>query len=615
MILESIKNPNDLKKLSKIKYPLLCSEIRETLIKNVLKTGGHLASNLGVVELTLGMHLAFDFPKDKLIFDVGHQCYVHKMLTERFDEISTIRQFGGISGFPKPSESKYDTFIAGHAGTSVSAALGLARSRDLKKENYNVVAFLGDGSLGNGMVYEAMNDAGMSKTKIIVVLNDNEMSIEKNVGGMSEYLSMLRTTKRYLNTKSSLTHALSGMGKFGDSAIKALKKVKNGLKYYAMSNVLFENLGFTYLGIIDGHNIESIVDILNRAKEIDGPVIIHAFTKKGMGYIKAEESPEKFHGVKRTNTVVKRSCIDYSSAAGEILCTLAKKNKNITAITAAMASGCGLLPYKEKFPERFFDVGIAEEHAVTMASGLALGGNVPVVFIYSTFLQRAYDQIIHDVCLSSLHVVFCIDRSGIVGDDGETHQGVFDTSFLSHIPNMTILAPSCFDELSEMLDFAINRFDGPIAIKYPRGEISLKKPLSDFKFGCSEIIAKGKDITIICVGAMKKTAEKVVKILSQNGYEPTFINARTLRPLDKKTILENTDSFLFTIEDNLKNGGFGSYLKENCDFGRYVKIKNYGWDNMFIPHGKPELLYNEYGLDAESIAKDIIKTVKGELKN
>lgn len=615
MFLENISSPKDLKKLNKAQYPYLCGEIREALINNILKTGGHLASNLGVVELTIGLHLAFDFSKDRLIFDVGHQCYVHKMLTGRYKDISTIRQYGGISGFPKPSESIYDAFIAGHAGTSISTALGLARSRDLNGKDFNIVAFLGDGSLGNGMVYEAMNDAGVSKTKIIVVLNDNEMSIEKNVGGMSEYLSMLRTKKGYINTKNSITNVLSNMGKFGNESLKLLKKIKNGFKYSAISNVLFENLGFTYLGIINGHNIESITEALNRAKEIEGPVIIHTFTKKGMGYTEAEESPEKFHGVRRTNTVVTRSAMDYSSAAGNILLNLAEKNEKVVAITAAMAAGCGLLPFKQNYKKRFFDVGIAEEHAVTMAAGMASGGHIPVVCIYSTFLQRAYDQIIHDVCLSSLHVVFCVDHSGIVGDDGETHQGVFDTSYLSHIPNMTVLAPSCYKELEQMLDFAVNKFDGPIAIKYPRGEISLEDTNENFEIGKSHVIKKGSDLTIVSVGNMKKTALKAAKILEEQGLCTTVINARTIHPIDTKTITENTGKYLFTIEDNLINGGFGQSVKAECDFRKYVTVKNYGWDDLFIEHGKSVILYEKHMLDAKSIADDILKTVKGENKN
>ena len=399
MILKNIKSPADLKKLNKNELGVLANEIRKELVDNVLKTGGHLASNLGVVELTLGVHLSFNTPVDKLIFDVGHQCYVHKMLTGRYEMMPYLRTYGGISGFPKPNESEYDTSVAGHAGTSISTALGIARSRDLKNEDYNVIAFLGDGSLGNGMIYEAMNDVGQQQTKIIVILNDNEMSIEKNVGGMSEYLSRLRATKGYLKTKTGLSNVLDKMGKVGGSVKNTLKKVKNGFKYSTISNVLFENLGFTYIGIIDGHNVESVVDALNRAKEIEGPVIIHAFTKKGMGYDEAEQHPEMFHGVGRTNTLIERSSINYSSSVGNILCEIADKNKDVVAITAAMAAGCGLSEFCEKYPERFFDVGIAEEHAVTMAAGLAIGKMVPVVSIYSTFLQRAYDQIIHDVCI------------------------------------------------------------------------------------------------------------------------------------------------------------------------------------------------------------------------
>lgn len=612
MILKDIKSPADLKKLNKNELGVLCDEIRKELVDNVLKTGGHLASNLGVVELTIGAHLSFNAPVDKLIFDVGHQCYVHKMLTGRYEKMSSLRTYGGISGFPKPNESEYDASVAGHAGASVSTALGIARSRDLKNEDYNVVAFLGDGSLGNGMIYEAMNDAGQDQTKIIVILNDNEMSIEKNVGGMSEYLSRLRTTKGYLKTKSGLSNVLDKMGSFGGGVKTALKKVKNGLKYSAISNVLFENLGFTYIGIIDGHNIESVVHALNRAKEIEGPVIIHAFTKKGMGHCDAEQRPDVFHGVKRTNTVIERSSINYSSSVGNILCNIAEENEDVVAITAAMTSGCGLSEFSEKYPERFFDVGIAEEHAVTMAAGLAIGKTVPVVCVYSTFLQRAYDQIIHDVCLSNLHVVFCIDRSGIVGEDGETHQGIFDISYLSHIPNMTVLAPTCYEELNEMLKYAVNEAKGPVAIKYPRGEISLLKTENEFTFGKSSVIKKGKDVTIVAVGNMVKTATKVAEYLEEKNVNATVINALCVKPIDTQTVIENTDKYLFTIEDNVVMGGFGSNLKQKIDFGRYVKIKNYGWDDRFVPHGKCDVLYEKAGLDYKSIAEDILTILKGD---
>ncbi len=612
MILKDIKSPADLKKLNKNELGVLCSEIRKELVDNVLKTGGHLASNLGVVELTIGVHLSFNAPVDKLIFDVGHQCYVHKMLTGRYEKMPSLRRYGGISGFPKPNESEYDTSVAGHAGTSISTALGIARSRDLKNEDYNVVAFLGDGSLGNGMIYEAMNDVGQGQTKVIIILNDNEMSIEKNVGGMSEYLSRLRTTKGYLKTKTGLSNVLDKMGSFGGGVKNTLKKIKNGLKYSAISNVLFENLGFTYIGIIDGHNIDSIVDALNRAKEIEGPVIIHAFTKKGMGHNDAEQHPDVFHGVKRTNTAIERSSINYCSSVGNILCDIAKENKNVVAITAAMTSGCGLSEFSEKYPDRFFDVGIAEEHAVTMAAGLAIGKTVPVVCIYSTFLQRAYDQIIHDVCISNLHVVFCIDRSGIVGEDGETHQGIFDISYLSHIPNMTVLAPTCYEELKEMLKYAVNEAKGPVAIKYPRGEISLCKTEKEFVFGKSSVIKNGKDVTIVAVGNMVETAVNAAKYLEDKNVSATVINALCVKPIDTQIIIENTDKYLFTIEDNVVTGGFGSNLKQSIDFGRYVKIKNYGWNDKFVAHGKCDVLYENDGLDFKNIAEDILKTLKGD---
>jgi len=609
MILENIKSPADLKKLNIDKLGVLSCEIRQELIKNVLKTGGHLASNLGAVELTLGVHYTFNTPKDKLIFDVGHQCYVHKMVTGRYEKLDTLRTFGGLSGFPKPNESEYDTSISGHAGTSISTALGIARSRDLKNEDYDVIAFLGDGSLGNGMVYEAMNDVAQTGTKIIVILNDNEMSIEKNVGGMSEYLSKLRTTKRYIKTKDNLSKFLEKLGGFGRGTKKVLQKIKNAFKYSAISNVFFEELGFTYIGIIDGHNFESIINALNRAKEIEGPVIIHAFTKKGMGYEKAEKEPSLFHGVKGEKSVKKLNS-DYSSKVGDVLCKIAEKNDDVVAITAAMTSGCGLNEFSEKYPKRFFDVGIAEEHAVTMAAGLAIGKTIPVVCIYSTFMQRAYDQIIHDVCISNLHVVFCIDRSGIVGDDGETHHGIFDISYLSHIPNMTVFSPTCEDELEKILDYAVNKMDGPVAIRYPRGEMPLGSRVENFEIGKSCVVKKGNDVTIVAVGNMLETGNKVLGILKENGIDATLINALVVSPCDIKTISENTEKYLFTIEDNVLAGGYGEKVKAQIE--KNVRFKNYGWDSKFVAHGKSDLLYEDSHLDAKSIAEDILKIVKGD---
>lgn len=610
MFLEKIKSPSDLKSLKKSDYPIICNEIRDVLVENVLKTGGHLASNLGVVELSLAYHLVFDCPKDKIVFDVGHQSYVHKLLTGRYEDFSTIRQYGGLSGFPKPNESECDAFVAGHASTSVSAALGIARARDLLGEDYNVCAFIGDGALGGGMVYEALNDAGAKKNKIIVILNDNEMSIEKNVGGMSEYLSKLRTTKNYMHTKDSVNNILSKMGKVGKGMKSAISTVKDAFKYSAMSGVIFENLGFKYLGIIDGHNIDSLIDVFKRAKEIDGPVLIHTFTKKGMGYQHAEDNPERFHGVARKTTIVTKSEIDYSSAVGEILVKKAEQNKKIVALTAAMTSGCGLVKFADKFPDRFFDVGIAEQHMVTMAAGMAKGGLIPFVAVYSTFLQRAYDQLIHDVCIQNLKVIFMIDRAGVVGEDGETHQGVFDLSYLTHIPNMTILAPNCFKELEQMIDYAVNEHNGPVAIRYPKGAISLNDKCEDFVFGKSEVVSDGSDVAIFAVGNMNETAKKVVKILGENNISASHINVRCIKPFDTETIKRYAEksNIIVTIEDNLKNGGFGSFVKSNLSLK--CPVLCFGWGDSFITHGKKSILFEKYNLNENFISESIIKTIK-----
>lgn len=612
MLLKKIKSPSDLKALKTSDYSALCDEIRKTLVDNVLKTGGHLASNLGVVEITLAYHLVFDAPKDKIVFDVGHQSYVHKLLTGRYDKFSTIRQFGGLSGFPKPNESDCDAFVAGHASTSISAALGLARARDLMGENFNVCAFIGDGALGGGMAYEALNDAGASKSKLIVILNDNEMSIEKNVGGMSEYLTKLRTTKKYINTKDNVNNLLSRMGKVGSVTKNVISTAKDAFKYSAISGIIFEDLGFKYMGIIDGHNLESLIDVFNRAKEIDGPVVIHTFTKKGMGYESAENNPEKFHGVSRRAVFDTTDAVDYSFAAGKIIEKEAMENKKIVALTAAMASGCGLSDFSLKFPDRFFDVGIAEQHMVTLAAGMAKGGLIPFVCVYSTFLQRAYDQIIHDVCLQNLKVVFLIDRAGIVGDDGETHQGIFDLSYLTHIPNMTILSPTSQKELEQMIKFAVYEHNGPVAIRYPKGVISLDDNHTDFEFKKAEIIKDGSDVAIFAVGKMNKIAKNASKKLDEKNISSALINVRCIKPFDKEIIeyYANKVKLIVFLEDNLKNGGFASYVLTNLSIK--CPVLNLGWNDEFIPHGKASLLFEKYGLDENSVAEKIIKALEGE---
>ncbi len=604
-ILDTINLPQDLKKLDNEQLNTLCSEIRDFLVEKVMKSGGHLASNLGVTELTVALLKTFNFPKDKVIYDVGHQSYVHKLLTGRKDQFDTLRCIKGLAGFPKTEESRYDSFNTGHASTSISAALGMARARDLKGDKYDVIAVIGDGSMTGGMAFEGLNDAGSSKTKLIIILNDNEMSIEKNVGGLSTYLNKIRTAPRYSKTKHSVHGILSKMGAFGETLENGLKNIKDGIKYAYTSGALFEFLGFTYLGICDGNDISQLCEILNQAKNINGPVLIHVYTKKGLGFADAEDNPEKFHGVSRATMSIKKSDINYSSVFGALLCCNAEKNKNVAAITAAMPSGCGITEFAARFPERFFDVGIAEQHAVTMSAGLAISGITPVVCIYSTFLQRAYDQILHDVCLQNLHVVFAIDRAGIVGEDGETHQGIFDLSFLTHIPNLTVLAPSCYEELKDMLDWAINKYNGPVSIRYPRGNAYFRECTS-FEISKSEFLSEGNDITIVAVGNMINTAMEVNDKLRANGIEADVINLRTVKPFDKEAIFSSLDKtgFLVTIEDNVVAGGAGRFICSN--YSKRLKTLHFGY-NEFIPQGKPEELYELYNMSSTKISDAVIK--------
>ncbi len=600
MLLEKIKTPKDIKDLSKAELGDLCKEIRKFLIDTVMKNGGHLASNLGVVELIVSMHLAFDTPNDKFVFDVGHQSYVHKLLTGRYDTFHTLRQLGGISGFPNPSESEYDSFVSGHASTSVSAALGMARARDIRGEDYNVAALIGDGSLGGGEAFEALNDAGNSGTKLIVILNDNEMSIGKNVGGLSRHLTKLRTSKRYMETKSDLSNFLKKFGKAGDSMISALSTAKEKIKYSSMTGVYFEELGFTYLGPVDGHNLEEVTEILKRAKNLDEPVLVHVLTKKGYGYKDAEIKPEAFHGV--SSSTKKPSGKSYSEAVGEILCKEMSYNKNIAVITAAMSSGCGLKNVEKNYPDRFFDVGIAEQHATTFSAGLSCGGVVPVFCVYSTFLQRAYDQLIHDVCLQNLHCVFLIDRAGVVGNDGATHQGVFDLSYLTHIPNMTVLCPSDISELESMIKYAINDMDSPVAIRYPRGEVSLD--ISEkFEFSKAEVVKDGDSVAIISVGNMKDVAISSAEELEKSHISTAVINLRCVKPFDEEIVRKYVSKckMIVTIEDNVINGGAGSFISRMIP-GNYI---HFGWPDEFVPHGKVSELMKLYHLDKESIVEKI----------
>lgn len=641
-MLDKINGPNDLNKLSFNELDELSAELREFLINHISQTGGHIASNLGVVELTIALHKVFETPKDKMIWDVGHQAYVHKILTGRKNGFAKLRKLEGLAGFPKTSESCHDCFNTGHSSTSISAALGIAKARDIKNEDYSVIAIIGDGALTGGIAFEGLNDAGRSPTNLIVILNDNEMSISKNVGGLSTYFSKIRTEPAYFKVKKDLNFILSKTS-IGKIAARALHRVKGTVKYILTPGIVFEELGFKYLGPIDGHDIRKLVDVLDRAKSINGPVFIHVLTQKGKGYCFAEKNPDEYHGISpfkiETGQVKKPNGISYSAVFGEKLTSLAEYNQDIVAITAAMPSGTGLSKFSNKFPERFFDVGIAEQHAVTFAAGLASNGLKPVIAVYSSFLQRAYDQVLHDVALQNLHVVFGIDRAGVTGEDGETHQGLYDICYLRHIPNMTLLAPSDYDELRAMLDFAINKHSGPIALRYPRGS-GVKNIMEDenntiIELGKGNIVEEGKDITILALGNMLSIAIKIKNRLEKTGISVEIINPRFVKPLDKNMILKSIVKTrrLVTIEDGVVVGGFGSSVIEmvnenllgsqdksrdeslNVENNREVKIKTFGFPDEPIPQGSPESLFVKYKMDEESLFKEIkqfLETIGGQ---
>lgn len=617
-LLENYRDINDIKKMTLEQQRRLALEVRKFLIDKVSKTGGHLASNLGVVELTLSIFNVFNLNKDKLIWDVGHQAYIHKILTGRKDKFDTLRQFGGISGFPKRNESIYDFFETGHSSTSISAALGMARARDLKNENYDVVAVIGDGALTGGMALEALNDVGYRKTKLVIILNDNQMSIAKNVGGVSRYLSKIRMAPRYNRLKEEVESALKKIPNIGNGMAKYLERIKKGIKQMVVPGMFFEDMGIKYLGPIDGHDLEELTEVLSRAKNIKGPVIIHVITKKGKGYEFAEKNPGKFHSLGPfhcdSGEVCFSSCDSYSKAFGEEMVELASKNKNIVAITAAMRDGTGLKSFSEEFPNRFFDVGIAEQHAVTLAAGMAREGLKPVFAVYSTFLQRAYDQILHDVCIQNLPVVFAIDRAGIVGDDGETHQGVFDLSYLTHIPNMTVMSPKSIPELRYMLKWATTQ-NYPIALRYPRGGDSINdsiEPLKDFERGKWEKIYDKGSIALVAQGKMVQHAIMARQKLLNSGIDVRVINACFVKPIDKELIkdLSEQNVNIVTIEDNVVHGGLGSSVLEYMNtLDKKVKVLNLGFNDEFIPHGKTDILYKTYGLDVDGIIKNILKIV------
>ncbi len=622
MYLEQINQVNDIKKLDKNEWNALAQEIREFLIEKISVTGGHLASNLGVVELTMAMHLAFDFPQDKVVWDVGHQSYTHKLLTGRKAGFDELRKYGGMSGFPKRKESDCDCFDTGHSSTSISAGIGLVKARDLLGGNYSVISVIGDGALTGGMAFEALNNASQLKSNFIIVLNDNQMSIAENVGGISQYLNGLRSAEGYNNFKEGLQNTLEKIPVYGEGLVRQLKKTKSGLKQLVIPGMFFENMGITYLGPVDGHNMDQLIRAFNDAKKIRHAVLLHVCTKKGKGYAPAERHPSRFHGAEPFEIETglpkhKRTKANYTDIFSTVMRKLGDRDDKVVAITAAMPDGTGLKRFRNMFPDRFFDVGIAEQHAVTFAAGLAAGGLKPVVAVYSSFLQRAYDQILHDVCIQNLHVVFAIDRAGLVGSDGETHQGIFDLSYLSSIPNMTVMAPKNKWELSDMLKFAVD-YDGPIALRYPRGEAydGLQEFRAPVEYGRSEMIYEEADIALLAVGSMVKMAEKVRDVLKETGYSCTLVNVRFVKPIDEELLedLAKNHRLAVTMEENVRNGGFGDHVLEYVsDRELPLQVLNVALPDEYVEHGNVDLLYKEVGLDPELIAKRIITDYIGQM--
>lgn len=618
MILEKVDYPEDLKPLRIEDKEILAQEIREKIINTVSETGGHLASNLGVVELTIALHSVFNTPLDKIIWDVGHQTYVHKILTGRKNKLDTLRKMNGIAGFPKTTESVYDNFNTGHSSTSISVALGMARARDIKCENNKIIAVIGDGALTGGMALEALNDVGSSNTNMIVILNDNEMSISKNVGGISMMLSKLRTKSIYVNTSLKGKRLIGNIPFVGKKVVKLVQRAKRGIKQLVIPKMYFEDIGFRYLGPVDGHNIEKLENIFNICKEQEGPILVHVLTKKGKGYKPAEVNPDKFHSTSKFNIEsgekLGKSKKDYSKVFGEKLIQIAKENPKVVAITAAMKDGTGLTDFAKKYPARFFDVGIAEQHAVGLAAGMAKAGLVPVVPLYSSFIQRAYDQLVHDVAIQNLPVVICSDRSGIVGNDGETHQGLLDMAFTNTIPNFNIMAPKDFSELEKMLDFAV-KLNKPVLIRYPRGgeDISFEK-CEEIECGKAELIQEGKDIAIIAIGKMVSKAVRVADELKKDGIIPTVINARFLKPFDEITILKNLVGIkkVITIEDGTIVGGLGDKVEHLILENKLnTELEKFAYPDEFVKHGSVDEIEEKYGLDVGSI----VKCLKNQEKN
>ena len=613
-MIEQINSPEDIKKLNINEKKQLAEEIRKYILEVVSENGGHLASNLGVVELTIALHSIFNVPEDKIVWDVGHQTYVHKIITGRREELKNIRKLNGIAGFPKTKESKSDCFNTGHSSTSISAALGMARARDLKGQDNSVIAVIGDGALTGGMALEALNDAGFSKCKMTVILNDNEMSISPNVGGLNKFLGKLRTKKLYTRTNNLVKRKMNKIPIVGKPAVRIIQKIKRAIKQLVIQRMFFEDIGFTYLGPVDGHNIEELESILLTSKEVRGPVLIHVLTKKGKGYEIAENNPDKFHATGpfniETGESKKEKKPDYSKIFGEKLVKLANDNDKIVAITASMKDGTGLTKFKQEFPYRFFDIGIAEQHAVTLAAGMAQEGLIPVVPIYASFYQRAYDQVIHDVAMQDLHVIMCVDRAGVVGADGETHQGTLDMAFFRLVPNLVIMAPKDFKELEDMLEFAVE-LKKPITIRYPRGGEDSKikfETHNKIELGKAEVLQHGKDITIIAIGKMVAKAMKVANGLKENGIEAEVINARFLKPFDEKTIKQSIEKTknVITIEDGTEINGLATAVKELIIDNNIndVKIKTYAYPDEYIRHGSVEELEKIYGLDEQKIIDD-----------
>ena len=620
MVLDKIKKANDVQELSQEELQTLAEEVRAFLIEHLSRTGGHLASNLGVVELTIALHRVLHFPGDRLIWDVGHQCYTHKILTGRKEEFEHLRQAGGMSGFPKRAESPCDSFDTGHSSTSISAGLGYVHARDLQGEDYRVISVIGDGALTGGMAYEALNNAAELKKNFVIVLNDNNMSISNNVGGMSAYLGNLRTAASYADLKLNVTNALKRIPRVGDGMVQAIHKTKSSIKQFVIPGMLFENMGLTYLGPVDGHNISQMTRIFQDAFRVEGPVLVHVLTRKGMGYEPAMRHPARFHGTApfeiETGIPAKKTRPAYTDIFSTVMRKFGDRDEKVVAVTAAMPTGTGLNRFAHMFPQRFFDVGIAEEHAVTFAAGLALGGLKPVVAVYSSFLQRAVDQVLHDVCMQNLHVVFAIDRAGLVGSDGETHHGCFDLTYLSMMPNMTVMAPKNKWELSDMMKFAV-AFDAPAALRYPRGEAweGFEDRRDPIVWGKGEILVEGEEIALLAVGSMVKTAEQVRRRLWEHGIRATLVNMRFVKPFDRQLLKKLTASHsrFVTLEENVITGGFGQQVASWA--GKElpgISVMTVAIPDQFVTHGNVDYLYRELGMDEQSVTERILNRWYGK---